>query len=146
MYFKYKHELESKFSAHINAALKASRWAIIADEVSAHGPPRTPDQCRKKVADTKSVSKSIAAKLSNSVHKTGGGPPIQEELTPFQALMVAKMPKVSYQGIPGYILFLFQFLPKKHPVVQFFMYIFVTIQLVNTFSEKNLILENCLLL
>lgn len=101
-YFKYKAELDSKLNSNITAALKSARWATIADEVSAVGPDRTPDQCRKKIMDSKSSAKKSAAQINNSVHKTGGGPPSKDELSPLEAMMVAKMPKVNYEGIPGY--------------------------------------------
>ena len=93
--------MDAKFSSQITSALKAACWATIADEVSSQGPERTAEQCRKKIYDSKSSAKAVAARIANSACQTGGGPPSLEQLSSLEALMVAKMPKVNYEGITG---------------------------------------------
>ena len=100
-YVESKAVLDSKFTSNITSQLKRSKWISIADEVSSLGPERTVDQCKKKMSDTKSSSKSKAARINNSFSRTGGGDGTQEFLSPLEALVVSKIPKVTYQGIPG---------------------------------------------
>ncbi len=42
--------------------LKKSKWSSIANEVSNLGPERSVEQCKKKLADMKSISKAKAAR------------------------------------------------------------------------------------
>ena len=100
-YLENKRILDSKFTTNITSQLKRAKWISIADDVSSLGPERTVDQCKKKMSDTKSASKSKAARINHSISRTGGGNGTQETLSPLEALVVSKIPKVSYAGIPG---------------------------------------------
>ena len=76
---------------------KTALWSKIADYVSTLGPFRSVDQCKKRVSDQKSSSKSKAAKRSASKGKTGGGPGSSDELDELDELVISKLPKVSYE-------------------------------------------------
>ena len=75
---------------------KTAIWSKIADDVSTLGPFRSVDQCKKRVSDQKSSSKSKAAKRA-SKGKTGGGPGSSDELDELDELVISKLPKVSYE-------------------------------------------------
>jgi hypothetical protein len=100
-YLGNKDFLDGKFSTKVTNSMKIAKWAAIADDVSALGPERTVDQCKKKMADMKSQSKAKAARINNGIRLTGGGSPVAEKLTPLEEQFVAKIPQVSYKGIPG---------------------------------------------
>ena len=53
---------------------------------------------KKKISDQKSASKAKAARISASKRQTGGGPISMEELDELDEMVVAKMPKVSYEA------------------------------------------------
>ena len=100
-YLANKEFLDGKFSTKVTNSMKNTKWAAIADDVSALGPERTVEQCKKKMADLKSLTKAKAARINNSARLTGGGPLTAERLTPLEEKVVAKIPQVSFKGIPG---------------------------------------------
>ena len=76
---------------------KTAIWSKIADDVSTLGPIRSVKQCKKRVSDQKSASKSKAAKRSASKGKTGGGPVSPDKLDELDELIISKLPRVSFE-------------------------------------------------
>lgn len=101
LYSTNKQILDGKLSSSVTSQTKKLKWASIADQVSSLGPERNLEQCKKKIADLKTSSKAKAARISQYESHTGGGPACNETLTPFETEIVAKMPEVTYKGIPG---------------------------------------------
>jgi hypothetical protein len=116
LYNEHKAVLEGKLSQTITNLKKNDLWSKIADDVSSFGPDRTVEQCRKKIADSKSSTKAKAARIAFNQKLTSGGPKHTEELTPIESMIAAKLPKVTYEVLP----ILFETVAKKGCSLQTF--------------------------
>lgn len=88
--------------AEVSRTTKRRMWIEVAGEVNAvGGKNRTVDQIRTKHKNLKAATKKKAAKISRTVHKTGGGESDIEELNDAEQILVQTIPNECISGIAG---------------------------------------------
>ncbi len=88
--------------AEVSRTTKNKMWIEVTSEVNAvGGKNRSVEQIKIKHKNLKATTKKKAAKLSRTVHKTGGGESDVEELNDAEQILVQTIPEECISGIVG---------------------------------------------